>query len=180
MEEEGPKPEIVPKGRQFKKKLGELGAGPYENYFRPGRPPEIPEHSLIEFFQHSHVEAPEYNSSCKDFHPFAKGSMFLSVCVNELEQGWGSKQDQSINHFEDENGSKGKRQKQLYRIDIPLKCRKDIKSERVTMALLMNLGETINWSYTFPLDIPFTFFVNQHGIPRYSTSTFSSPFLCMI
>ena len=141
-EEDSPKPEIVPKGKQFRKKVGELGAGPYEIHFRPGRLPEAPEHPMVAFFLHSHVEAPEYNSSCKEIHPFAKGSVFLSVCVNEIEEDWSDKREEYFNLFGDENSGKVKvkKQKQLYRIDIPLKCRKELKSERITMSNLMNLG----------------------------------------
>lgn len=45
---------------------------------------------MLEFLQHGHVEAPEYNISYNEKH-FSKGILFLSVCIHELEDGWEDK-----------------------------------------------------------------------------------------
>ena len=89
---------------------------------------------MLEYLQHGHVEAPEYNMSCKENHPFPKGSLFLSVCVYELDSNWVDETDG------DGVGTHARNLRQLYRIDAPLKLRKELKAEKITASMLSNLG----------------------------------------
>ena len=89
---------------------------------------------LLEFFQHNHVEAPEYNTSYKEIHAYPRGSMFLSICVHEFDE---ETTEEMRERTED---MKRKAFRQLYRIDVPLKIRKDLKSERISLQYLTNLG----------------------------------------
>jgi hypothetical protein len=68
------------------RKIGEVGCGSYDHHFRCGKPQECSSDRFLEFLQHGHMEAPEYNISYNDKH-FSKGNLFLSVCVHELEEG---------------------------------------------------------------------------------------------
>lgn len=74
---------------------------------------------------------------------FTLGSVFLTVCINELDDDWNeSKEEHSYsNNDVSDMSMKNKNIKQLYRIDIPLKMKKELKSERITMGYLTNIGE---------------------------------------
>lgn len=63
----------IPGSKDLIKKIGDIGTGPYDAYFKPGKAVESTDNHLLEFYQHSHVENPEYNISHRDSHSYAKG-----------------------------------------------------------------------------------------------------------
>ena len=73
------------------------------------------------------------------------------MCVNELDDDWNDK-DGGQRHL-DSDSHKSKSRKQLYRIDIPLKVRKELKAERISMAYLINLGEKMKQALQLQLQL---------------------------
>lgn len=107
-----------------------------------GQQVDVSSNHLLDFMAHGHIEAPDYNTSLKEVHAYPKGSVFLTVCVHEYE-------DESSEEKDRGEEAKKKNARQLYRIDIPLRLRKDQKSERLTMSHLVNLGMPHMDSNTF-------------------------------
>jgi len=147
------------------KKIGECGAGPYEMHFKSGRAStnyDSVENPFLEFFHQGHIDAPEYNISMKETHSFPRGSLFMSVCIHEMddkktENNDNNEMKKNIKKNNEKNAKNknnndiddidiniksmnSKPLKQLYRIDIPLRMKKDAKSEKISMNSLINLG----------------------------------------
>ena len=62
----------------------------------------------------------------------------MTVCVNELNEGQADSSE-SVQRTVIMKANKGRR-KQLYRVDLPLRARKELKSERLTRSSLSLLG----------------------------------------
>ena len=89
---------------------------------------------LLDQLLHGHLESPEYNISCYDKHSFPKGSLFLTVCIHETDSGRIEKRER------ESESNQPHYLRQLYRVDAPLKIRKDLRAERITSNLLNQLG----------------------------------------
>ena len=89
---------------------------------------------FLEFFLQNHIEAPEYNTSHKEVHSYPRGSLFLSICVHEFDE----ETNEEMRYRSEE--MKRKAFRQVYRIDVPLKIKKDAKNEKISMTNLTNLG----------------------------------------
>ena len=109
------------------RKIGECGAGEYDNFFKPGRQAQVPVEGetteknvsnnagFLDFLQHGHVEAPEHNLSFV-YNQLPKGQVFLTICVYETED------TKNHNHnVTSTTNSAEKVKTQLFRIDIPMK-----------------------------------------------------------
>jgi hypothetical protein len=73
----------IPGSKDLTKKIGDIGTGPYDTFFKLGKPAEGTDNPLLDFYQHSHIENPEYNISHRDSHSYAKGMCInLYVCMN--------------------------------------------------------------------------------------------------
>lgn len=114
---------VIPKG--VTRKIGECGAGEYDNFFKPGRQAQAEgdttEKSIsnnagfLDFLQHGHVEAPEHNLSFV-YNQLQKGQVFLTICVYETEE------TKNNSHNVSSTTNSGEKVKtQLFRIDIPMK-----------------------------------------------------------
>ena len=66
--------------------------------------------------------------------------MFVTVCVNELNEGQADSSE-SVQRTLTIKANKGRR-KQLYRVDLPMRARKELKSERLTRSSLSLLGKS--------------------------------------
>ena len=89
---------------------------------------------MLDLLHHGHLESPEYNISCYDKHPFSKGSLFLTICIHETDSGRVEKRER------ESESTQSHYLRQLYRVDAPLKIRKDLRAERITSNLLSQLG----------------------------------------
>ena len=89
---------------------------------------------LLELLLHGHLESPEYNTSCYGKQPFTKGSLFLTICVHDIDSDRIERGEREI------EGTRAHNLRQLYRVDAPLKLRKDLRAERISPSLLSYLG----------------------------------------
>ena len=180
---------MIPKG--VTRKIGECGAGEYDNFFKPGRPAQTEgadttekststNTGFLEFLQHGHVEAPEHNLSFV-YNQVPTGQVFLTVCVFETED--------TKNHSHNVTSTTNSAEKvktQLFRIDIPMKVRShflSITHDYNCLAIPHAASHPINTPYEpyqhillltqlFRIDIPMkvTYSMNTHSWQSINTS----------